>query len=80
MIIYTYSEARQNFSTVLEKAKSEGKVLIKRRDGSSFILSPVSANVSPLDVKGVNKNIDSSEIVEILREMRSRDGASNNAM
>ena len=80
MIIYTYSEARQNFSSVLEKAKSEGKVLIKRRDGSSFILSPVSANESPLNVKGINKDIQSSEIVEILKEVRSRSGAPNNTI
>jgi antitoxin (DNA-binding transcriptional repressor) of toxin-antitoxin stability system len=72
MIIYTYSEARQNFSTVLEKAKSEGKVLIKRRDGSSFILTPVSANKSPLNVKGIRKDIKSSEIIDILKEIRSR--------
>ncbi len=80
MIIYTYSEARQNFSSVLEKAKSEGKVLIKRRDGSSFILSPVSANESPFNVKGINKDIKSSEIVDILKEVRSRSGAPNKAM
>ena len=80
MIIYTYSEARQNFSTVLEKAKSEGKVLIKRRDGSSFILSPVSANESPLNVKGIKKDIKSAEIIDILKEVRSREGASKNAI
>ncbi len=80
MIIYTYSVARQNFSSVLEKAKSEGKVLIKRRDGSSFILSTVSANESPLDVKGITKNIKSSEIVDILKEVRSRTGAPKNAI
>ena len=72
MIIYTYSEARQNFSSVLEKAKSEGKVLIKRRDGSSFILSPVSENESPFNVKGIKKDIKSSEIIDILKEIRSR--------
>ena len=73
MVTYTYSEARQNFSAVLEKAKTEGKVLIKRRDGSSFILSPTLSNQSPLDVKGINKDIKSSEIVEILKELRSRE-------
>ena len=72
MIIYTYSEARQNFSSVLDKAKSEGKVLIKRRDGSSFILTPVSASNSPLNVKGIKKDIKSSEIIDILKEVRSR--------
>ena len=80
MIIYTYSEARQNFSSVLEKAKSEGKVIIKRRDGSSFILIPVPENESPLNVKGLNKDITSSEIIDILKEVRTRSGASNKPM
>jgi PHD/YefM family antitoxin component YafN of YafNO toxin-antitoxin module len=77
MIIYTYSEARQNFSSVLEKAKSEGKVIIKRRDGSSFIITPVPENESPLNVKGINKNIKSAEIIDILKEVRSRSEALN---
>jgi PHD/YefM family antitoxin component YafN of YafNO toxin-antitoxin module len=80
MIIYTYSEARQNFSSVLEKAKSEGKVIIKRRDGSSFILTPVPENESPLNVEGLNKDITSSEIIDILKEVRTRSGASNKPM
>jgi prevent-host-death family protein len=32
MTTYTYSEARQNFAAVLDEAKKEGKVLIKKRD------------------------------------------------
>jgi len=31
MRIYTFSEARQNFASILEKAKTEGRVLIKRK-------------------------------------------------
>jgi len=77
MIVYTYSEARQNFASVLEKAKTEGKVLIKRRDGSSFILSPVSENESPLNVEGINTDVKASEILDILKEVRSRSGASD---
>ena len=33
MDVYTYSEARQNFSTVLDKAAATGKVIIRRKDG-----------------------------------------------
>jgi PHD/YefM family antitoxin component YafN of YafNO toxin-antitoxin module len=40
MEIYTYSEARQNLVTVLEKAERSGKVLIRRRDGRVFALVP----------------------------------------
>jgi hypothetical protein len=72
MTTYTYSEARQNFAAVLEKAKKEGKVLIKKRDGSSFILSPLSVEESPLNVKGIRTNISSKEILETLKEVRTR--------
>ena len=72
MTTYTYSEARQNFAAVLEKAKKEGKVLIKKRDGSWFILSPLPMNKSPLDVKGINADISSEEIIDILKEVRAR--------
>jgi PHD/YefM family antitoxin component YafN of YafNO toxin-antitoxin module len=36
MRVYTFSEARQNFASLLEKAEKEGVVLIKRKDGSLF--------------------------------------------
>jgi hypothetical protein len=72
MTTYTYSEARQNFAAVLEKAKKEGKVLIKKRDGSSFILSPLPTSESPLNVKGINTNISSDEILDIIKEVRKR--------
>ena len=72
MTTYTYSEARQNFAAVLEKAKKEGKVLIKKRDGTSFILTPLSVEDSPLNVKGIRTNISSEEILDALKEVRSR--------
>jgi len=72
MTTYTYSEARQNFSAVLEKAKKEGKVLIKKRDGSSFILSPLPLADSPLNVRGINTDLTLKEIVDVLKEVRSR--------
>jgi antitoxin (DNA-binding transcriptional repressor) of toxin-antitoxin stability system len=72
MTTYTYSQARQNFAEVLEKAKKEGKVLIKKRDGSSFLLSPLPNAESPLNVKGIKSNISSDEIIEILKEVRER--------
>lgn len=72
MNTYTYSQARQNFALLLNKAKKEGKVLIKRKDGSIFELRPVSENKSPLDVKGINLEINKEEILDILKEVRSR--------
>ena len=72
MTIYTYSEARQNFASVLDKARAEGKVLIKRKDGSVYMIQPVSQKGSPLDVKGINLGISAEEIVDILREIREQ--------
>jgi PHD/YefM family antitoxin component YafN of YafNO toxin-antitoxin module len=72
MTIYTFSEARQNFASILEKAKTEGRVLIKRKDGSLFAIQPVTKKDSPLDVEGINLGLTSSEIVDIVREVRER--------
>ena len=72
MTIYTYSEARQNFASVLDKARTEGKVLIKRKDGSVFMIQPVSQKGSPLDVKGPKLDISPEEIANILREIREK--------
>ena len=72
MTIYTFSEARQKFASVLEKARSEGKVLIKRKDGSVFVIQPVSNMKSPLNVKGIDLGLSASEIVDIVREVRKR--------
>ena len=72
MTTYTYSEARQNFSSVLEKAREEGEVLIIRKDGSSFVLRPFDKSKSPLAVDGIDLNLNSEEIIDILREVRER--------
>ncbi|HWQ70240.1 MAG TPA: type II toxin-antitoxin system Phd/YefM family antitoxin [Patescibacteria group bacterium] len=72
MTTYTFSEARQKFAAVLEKAKSDGRVLIKRKDGSTFMIAPVLKPESPLDVEGVDLDITTDDIVRIVREIRRR--------
>lgn len=72
MITYTYSEARQNLSTLLDNAKREGKILIRRKDGSVFLVSPITLSDSPLDVDGVDVNLTSEEIINSIREVRER--------
>lgn len=72
MITYTFSEARQKLSSVLEKARTQGEVLIKRKDGSMFVVKPMSSKRSPLDVAGINVNLSAKEIVDIVREIRER--------
>lgn len=72
MKIYTYSDARQKFSAVLESAQKEGKVMLRRRDGRLFSIRPESVNDSPLDVTGIQSKVTTAEILETLRKERSR--------
>jgi len=72
MTVYTFSQARQNFAKILEKAKME-EVLIKRRDGSIFSLKSAKKLLSPLAVRGLKTKVTAKEIVEIVREVRHRD-------
>ena len=69
---YTYSEARQKLAAVLDEAKREGAVRIRRRDGQVFILNSEHDTRSPLDVKGLNLDISREEIVEYIREGRRK--------
>ena len=69
---YSFTEARQHFASILDEAKKEGVVCVKKRDGEAFYIKPVTSNKSPLDVKGVELGVTSSEIVDAIREGRER--------
>jgi prevent-host-death family protein len=43
MKTYTYTEARQKLAALLDQARREGRVQIRRRDGQLFVLQPVKA-------------------------------------
>ena len=70
MRIYTFSQARQQLATVLDEASREGKVQIRRRDGRSFVVQPVVAAGSPLDVPAVSTALTTTEILALVREGR----------
>jgi len=70
MDVYTYSEARQNFASVLDTAKKKGKVLIRRKDGTTFAIIPEKPQKSPLDVAGVRSSVSKQDIVQAVRESR----------
>ena len=67
---YTFTEARQHFASILENAKKDGAVCIKKRDGEAFYITPATQKLSPLDVDGVNLGITSAEIVDVVKEGR----------
>ncbi|CAN5384768.1 hypothetical protein BH23GEM4_BH23GEM4_09770 [soil metagenome] len=70
MKVYTYSEARQGLASLLEQARKEGAVRIRRRDGQTFLLQPEKASGSPLDIEGVDLDMTTDEIIEFVREGR----------
>jgi antitoxin (DNA-binding transcriptional repressor) of toxin-antitoxin stability system len=79
MKVYNYSEARQNFSTVLNTALKE-EVIIARKDGSKFKLTPIHENQketkSPLEtITGIKPSATSltmADILDAIREGRER--------
>ncbi len=71
MSVYTYSQARQNLATLLDQAVAEGEVHIRRRDGQMFVIRPLPAAGSPLDVASVDLGVSTAEIVQVIREGRS---------
>ncbi len=73
MKVYTYSEARQKLAKLLNEARSEGKVAIKKRDGQTFILRPVKEQGSPLDIEGVDLDLNLDDLNEAVRESRERE-------
>jgi len=72
MQVFTYSEARQKLSMILDQAENTGKVLIRRKDGRTFALVPEKVVSSPLDVPSIKANITTQELVDIIREGRER--------
>ena len=69
MKIYTYSEARQKLSELLDLATEED-VVIKRRDGRTFTVSERPKSSSPLDVPGIDVKISTQDILDAVAEGR----------
>jgi hypothetical protein len=70
MKIYTYSDARQNLASVLDQARKEGAVGIRRKDGSTFVIKPEEPRESPFDVEGIDLGLTTEEIVAFIHEGR----------
>ena len=73
MKVYTYSEARQRLAQLLDEARRDGAVRIKRRDGQEFVLQPLRPSGSPLDVESLDLGWSREEIVAAVREGRERE-------
>jgi len=71
MRVFNYSEARQNFTAILNISLNE-EVIITRKDGSKFKIVPIqeAESNSPFDVGGIDTNIETDEIINFIRERR----------
>lgn len=72
MQVFTYSEARQKLSSVLDKAEATGSVMIRRKDGRVFTIMPLKSKTSPLDVPSIRVDISTDELVDLVRDERNR--------
>ena len=79
MKVYSYSQARQKLAEVLNRSQSE-PVVIRRRGGKAFRVSPQQLQGSPLDVRGVRTGATTSDIVRTIRESRRATGRRGTSM
>jgi prevent-host-death family protein len=71
MKVFTYSEARQRLSDVLNVARTE-EVVIKRRGGENFSIVFRKSDKSPFDVPGIQTRATTKDILAAVRESRER--------
>ena len=70
MHVYNFSEAKQNFLSVFEQAVLDGGVQINGENGQVFMLTPITAKKSPLDVESVPLDLTADEIIDFIHESR----------
>ena len=75
MSTYTYTDARQKLAQVLDEANGPAGVFIKRKNGQLFQITPVDQLASGLDVPGVDVDIATDEMVQLIRGMREKRSA-----
>jgi antitoxin (DNA-binding transcriptional repressor) of toxin-antitoxin stability system len=74
MLVTTYSDARKNFASILDRAGRDGAVLVKRADGSVYRIVPEKQGKSPFDgVKPVVKAARGTA-ASVMDELRSSRG------
>lgn len=74
MLVMTYTDARANLATLLNRVKSDGAAIIKRADGDTFRITVEEPKAkSPFaDVKPVLGKMSLDEILDAIHESRER--------
>ena len=69
---YSFTQARQNFASLLDEAQQKGAVCVRKRSGETFYIKPAIMKESPLDIEGIDLQVTRKDIVSIVREGRAR--------
>ncbi len=71
MKVFTYSDARQRLSDLLNIARNE-EVIIKRRSGETFSIIYRKSSKSPFDIAGIEAKATTKDILDAVKESRER--------
>jgi len=72
-MVYSYSEAQERLSSLLEKALSEGQIKLRSPDGRVFVIRPEQPlKSSPFEVRSLKLSINKADIFEAIGESRTR--------
>jgi hypothetical protein len=71
MKVYTFTQAREQFATLLEEARQE-EVVIRRRNGEQFSVVLRRPSNSPFAVPPIRTRATTQDILDAVRESRER--------
>ena len=71
MKVYSFTEARQKLAEVLTEAR-DTDVVIRRRNGETFVVRRQLAEQSPLDVPGITTRVSTKDILAAVADSRRR--------
>jgi Antitoxin Phd_YefM, type II toxin-antitoxin system len=71
MKVYSFTEARKKLAQVLTEA-SGNEVLIKRRNGETYVIRRQMPAGSPLDVPGISTRATMEDILAAVADSRAR--------
>jgi len=72
MSIYTYAEANKNLSKLLDEARENNEVIIKRENGELFAIRVISKKGLSYNLPDIDLGLTRDEIVICIREVRER--------
>nr|VFK10258.1 MAG: hypothetical protein BECKLPF1236B_GA0070989_101321 [Candidatus Kentron sp. LPFa] len=70
MTVYTFITARQRLAHFTDEANRKTEIIIERKNRQMFEPRPAGKKGSGLDVQGVDAQLSTNELVDMIRELR----------